>query len=182
MHPSTVKELIILSRQNDARAFRKLVEAYQSMVYRLAFRLLCNDEDAKDVVQETFIRVWKHLDSFNTELKFSTWLYSITAHQCYDILKKTKQKYSLRIDGENRIREFISNENTEEKLINAELSYIISPLTLELTPKQKLVFTLSDLEGLETEEIKSITGLSAAKIKSNLYLARQYIRKKVEAL
>jgi RNA polymerase sigma-70 factor (ECF subfamily) len=51
-----------------------------------------------------------------------------------------------------------------------------------LTPKQKLVFTLSDLEGLEVEEIKSITGLSAAKIKSNLYLARQYIRKKVENL
>jgi RNA polymerase sigma-70 factor (ECF subfamily) len=182
MHQSTVIELVISSRQNDARAFRKLVEAHQSMVYTMAFRLLCNEEDAKDVVQETFIKVWKHLGSFNTELKFATWLYSIAAHQCYDILKKAKHNFNLRIEDQNTIREFISNENIEKKVINAELSHIISTLTGELTPKQKLVFTLSDLEGLEVEEIRSITGLSAAKIKSNLYLARQYIRKKVETL
>lgn len=182
MHQSTVIELIDLSRQNDAKAFRKLVETHQSMVYTLAFRLLCNDEDAKDVVQETFIKVWKHLGSFNTELKFSTWLYSITAHQCYDILKKEKRNLNLKIEDQNTIREFISNENIEKKVINAELSHIISSLTRDLTPKQKLVFTLCDLEGLEAEEIKSITGLSAARIKSNLYLARQYIRKKVENL
>jgi RNA polymerase sigma-70 factor (ECF subfamily) len=182
MHQSTVIELVILNRQNDARAFRKLVEAHQSMVYTLAFRLLCNEEDAKDVVQETFIRVWKHLDSFNTELKFSTWLYSIAAHRCYDILKKAKHNFSLRIEDQNAISEFISNENIERKVINAELSHIISSLTKELTPKQKLVFTLCDLEGLETDEVKSITGLSAAKIKSNLYLARQFIRIKVQNL
>lgn len=182
MHQSTVKELIFLSRQNDARAFRKLVEEYQSMIYRLSFRLLCNDDDAKDVVQETFIKVWLHLDSFNTDLKFSTWLYSVAAHLCYDKLRKTKQNYTQGIDDQNKLLEFISSENIEQKMINAELSEIILSLTRELTPKQKLVFTLCDLEGLDTEEIKSITGLSAAKIKSNLYLARQFIRKKVEAL
>jgi RNA polymerase sigma-70 factor, ECF subfamily len=182
MHQSTVNELIILSRQNDAQAFRKLVEAHQYMVYTLAFRLLCNDEDAKDIVQETFIKVWKHLHSFNSELKFSTWLYSIAAHECYDKLRKTKHNNSLRLDDQNRICEFISNENIERTLINAELSQIILALTGNLTPKQKLVFTLCDLEGLEVDEIKSITGLSSAKIKSNLYLARQFIRKKVENL
>ena len=182
MHQSTVKELIDLSRQNDAKAFRKLVITHQSLVYTLSFRLLCNDEDAKDIVQETFIKVWKHLDSFNTDLKFSTWLYSIAAHLSYDKLRKTKQNYSLKLDDQNIIREFISNEDIEQKVINAELSNIISSLTRDLTPKQKLVFTLSDLEGLEVEEIKSITGLSAGKIKSNLYLARQYIRKKIENL
>lgn len=180
MHQSSVKELIILCRQNDAQAFRKLVDAHQSMVYTLAFRLLCNDEDAKDIVQETFIKVWKHLDSFKIELKFSTWLYTIAANQCYDKLKKAKQNYILRLDVQDHIREFISNENIEKTVINEELSQIISSLTLDLTPKQKLVFTLHDLEGLETEEVISITGLSAGKIKSNLYLARQYIRKKIE--
>jgi RNA polymerase sigma-70 factor (ECF subfamily) len=180
MHQSSVQELIILCRQNDAQAFRKLVDVHQSMVYTLAFRLLCNDEDAKDIVQETFIKVWKHLDNFKIELKFSTWLYTIAANQCYDKLKKAKQNYILRLDDQDHIREFISNENIEKKVINDELSYIISSLTHDLTPKQKLVFTLHDLEGLETEEIMSITGLSAGKIKSNLYLARQYIRKKIE--
>jgi RNA polymerase sigma-70 factor (ECF subfamily) len=182
MHQTRVNELIVLSRQNDTQAFRKLVEAYQAMVYTLAFRLLCNEEDAKDMVQETFIRVWKHLDSFNTGLKFTTWLYTIAANQCYDKLKKAKHNYILRLEDQNMVSEFISNENLEKTIINAELAQIISSLTSGLTPKQKLVFTLRDLEGLEIEEIQSITGLSAAKIKSNLYLARQYIRKKIENL
>jgi len=182
MHQSTVTELINLSRQDDSQAFRKLVEAHQSMVYTLAFRLLCNDEDAKDIVQETFIKVWKHLGNFNTELKFSTWLYTIAANQCYDKLKKAKHNYILRLDDPNVISEFISNENIEKTMINTELALFISSLTSNLTPKQKLVFTLRDLEGLEIEEIISITSLSAAKIKSNLYLARQFIRKKIENL
>lgn len=67
------------------------------MVYTLAFRLLCNDEDAKDIVQETFIKVWKHLGSFNPEFKFSTWLYKIAANQCYDILKTAKYNHTLRL-------------------------------------------------------------------------------------
>jgi RNA polymerase sigma-70 factor (ECF subfamily) len=182
MHQSTVTELINLSRQNDSQAFRKLVEAHQSMVYTLAFRLLCNDEDAKDIVQETFIRAWKHLDNFKPELKFSTWLYTIAANQCYDKLKKAKHNYILRLDDPNVISEFISNENIEKTMINTELALIISSLTRNLTPKQKLVFTLRDLEGFEIEEIISITSLSASKIKSNLYLARQFIRKKIENL
>jgi len=180
MHQSIVKELIILSRQNDDQAFRKLVEAHQSVVYTLAFRLLCSDEDAEDVVQETFIKVWRHLDSFNTELKFSTWLYSVAAHECYDKLRKSKRKSSLRLDDPDMIHEFISNENIVQTVINKDLLELISSLTRDLTPKQKLVFTLCDLEGLEVEEIKSISGLSSGKIKSNLYLARQYIRKKLE--
>ncbi len=180
MHQSTVKELIVLSRQNDSQAFRKLVEAHQAMVYTLAFRLLCNDDDAKDIVQETFIKVWKNLERFKPELKFSTWLYTIAANQCYDKLRKAKHNYTLRLDDTNVISEFISNENIEKTIINEELSQIILSLTGNLTPKQKLVFTLRDLEGLEIEEIISITGLSAEKIKSNLYLARQFIRKKIE--
>jgi len=134
------------------------------------------------MVQETFIRVWKHLDSFNTGLKFSTWLYTIAANQCYDKLKKAKHNYILRLEDQNMVSEFISNENLEKTIINAELAQIISSLTSGLTPKQKLVFTLRDLEGLEIEDIQSITGLSGSKIKSNLYLARQYIRKKIENL
>jgi len=182
MHQSAVKELIELSRQNDAQAFKKLVQAHQSMVYTLAFRLLYNEEDAKDIVQETFIRVWKHLDNFKPELKFTTWLFTIASNLCYDKLKKAKHNFSLSLDDQNLVREFISNENIESNLINTELAHIISSLTGNLTPKQKLVFTLRDLEGIEIEEITSITGLSAEKIKSNLYLARQYIRKMLENL
>jgi RNA polymerase sigma-70 factor, ECF subfamily len=181
MHDSTLNELIQSSRQNDAKAFRKLVEAYQEMVYVLAFRLLCNEEEAKDVVQETFIRVWKHLDRYNMDMKFSSWLLTITTRLCYDKLKAGKRKSKIQPIDQNALNQFM-NGNTEQDYINKELAGIISGLTAELTPKQRLVFTLRDLEGLEVGEIEAITNLSAAKIKSNLYLARQFMRKKLEKL
>jgi len=182
MQASTLNELVVLSRQNDARAFRQLVEAHQAMVYTLAFRLLCNEDDARDIVQETFIRVWKNLNHYNTEMKFTTWLYTIASNLCYDKLKAAKRKTTIRLTNQNMLNGFISDENIEKTIINKELAHIITLLTNDLTPKQKLVFTLRDLEGLEIEEIISVTGLSAEKIKSNLYLARQFLRKKTENL
>jgi RNA polymerase sigma-70 factor, ECF subfamily len=182
MQQSTLNELVVLSRQNDARAFRQLVEAHQAMVFTLAFRLLCNEDDARDIVQESFIRVWKNLNRFNTSMKFTTWLYTIATNLCYDKLKSEKRNTTIRLTNQNVLNGFISDENMEKTIINAELAQIITSLTNELTPKQKLVFTLSDLEGLGTDEITAITGLSAAKIKSNLFLARQFLRKRLENL
>lgn len=182
MLQSTINDLVLLSRQNDANAFRKLVEVHQSMVFTLAFRLLCDEDDAKDIVQETFIRIWKHLDRFNTAMKFSTWMYSITTNLCYDQLKNAKRKPVDRINTPNLLAQFIADENIEQSVINSELAAIIRDMTSGLSPKQKLVFTLRDLEGLEIDEIQTITGMSADKIKSNLYLARQCMRKKLENL
>jgi RNA polymerase sigma-70 factor (ECF subfamily) len=182
MQQSTVVELVMLSRQSDAKAFRKLVEAHQYMVYSLAFRMLCNEDDAMDVVQETFIKVWKHLNAYKTEMKFTTWLYSIASNVCLDQLKSARRKPINPIDTQNIVENIISDENNEQKLINSELAIIINGFTAQLSPKQKLVFTLRDLEGLEIKEIIEITGLEPEKIKSNLYLARQFIRKNLESL
>jgi RNA polymerase sigma-70 factor (ECF subfamily) len=184
MQDPALTELILLSKQCDAKAFRKLVAMHQARVFSLAFRLLCNEEDAKDIVQETYIRVWKHLDQYKTEMKFTTWLYAIATHLCYDRLKTLKRKGNFQpIDSENlNFKFFLADGNIETAVINSELAKIITLLTDELTPKQKLVFTLRDLECLEVTEIKTVTGLSAKKIKSNLYLARQYIRKKLEKM
>jgi RNA polymerase sigma-70 factor, ECF subfamily len=180
MLQSTINELVELSRENDANAFRKLVEAHQSMAFTLAFRLLCDEDDAKDIVQETFIRIWKHLDRYNTAMKFSTWLYSITTNLCFDQLKMAKRRPIDKLNSQDLLVKFITDENGEQHFINKELAAIIKEMTTGLSPKQKLVFTLRDLEGLEIDEIQTITHMSADKIKSNLYLARQCIRKKLE--
>jgi RNA polymerase sigma-70 factor, ECF subfamily len=184
MQSATLQELILQSRQNNAQAFRKLVEGHQNLVYSLAYRILYNEDDAKDIVQETFIRVWKHLHRFNPELKFTTWLYTIATNLCYDRLKALKRNKGFQNIGNCTFQyiNFQSAENIETAIINSELGEIIKLFTNDLTPKQKLVFTLRDLEGIEVEEIETITGLSAEKIKSNLYLARQFIRRKLEKL
>jgi len=184
MQQDDVNDLIFRSRQNDQAAFRKLVEAHQHLVYSLAFRLLCNDEDAQDAVQETFIKAWNHLSHFNTEMRFTTWLYKIATNACYDRIKSLKRRNNtISFDIENiALINRPSLENLETNIINNELAQLIKQLTFDLPPKQKLVFTLRDLEGLEVEEIEMITGLSARKIKSNIYCARQFIREKLENL
>jgi len=181
MDISYLNGLIEESKRNDGKAFRKIVENYQSMIYSLAFRLLCDEEEAKDIVQETFIRVWINLSKYNPEKKFSTWMYAIATNLCFDKLKASKRHYrDVTID--EKLNDLVSSENVEQVIINAELVNIIVALTGTLTPKQKIVFTLRDLESMEIEEVIQITGLSAKKIKSNLFLARQAIRKKLGCL
>jgi len=179
MDKPTLNELIKRSKQNDPKSFRIIVETHQSLIYSLAFRIMCNEEEAKDIVQETFIKVWLNLSKFDLERKFSTWVYAITAHLCLDKLKSKKCHFAIELTDTN-LNDFISVENAEQKLLNAELGKIILALTNDLTPKQKIVFTLRDLEEMEVAEIEEITGLSAKKIKSNLFLARQNIRQKLE--
>jgi RNA polymerase sigma-70 factor, ECF subfamily len=177
-----INELIHKSRQNDFTAFQKLVEQYQYMVYKLTFRLLASEEDAKDMVQEVFIRIWEKLSTFNTNFSFSSWVYKIATNMCYDMLKSKQYKEKKQVI---ELQAGIHNPelkagNVESGIMNRELAELIRFLTDELSPKQKLVFTLSDIEDLEVQEISEITGLSPGKIKSNLYLARKYIRKRIE--
>lgn len=184
MDQQITKSLIERSCRSDSAAFQKLVEAHQSFVYRIAFRLLCNDYDTEEVTQETFIKVWKNLPSFNTEMRFTTWLYKIAVNLCYDKLKARKRKNNnLSIDPLNMaILNYPSTENIETELANREIASLIESLTEQLTPKQKMVFVLSELEELTPAEITEISGLSAKKIKSNLYCARQNIKEKLQKL
>ena len=181
MNQSTLSDLITSSKQNDQKAFRKIVEGYQSMIYSLAFRMLCNEEEAKDTVQETFIKVWMNLSTYDSNKKFSTWIYAIATNLCLDKLKSAKHSFQENaID--NTVLNLISSENIEQSFINSELGNIIRKLTSELTPKQKIVFTLRYLEEIEIDEISQITGMTPNRIKSNLFLARQTIRRKLEIL
>lgn len=181
MDQKTIKRLIDLIRGGDQESFRKLVEAHQSFVYATAFRMLCDQYDTEEIVQETFIRVWKNLHRFNTEMQFSTWLYKIAVNLCYDKIKANKrQRDRISFDlKEAMILNQPSLDNIETWIINREYADIIRFLCNGLTSKQRLVFTLSELDERTVEEISEITGLTPQKIKSNLYCARQNIKNKL---
>jgi RNA polymerase sigma-70 factor (ECF subfamily) len=157
------------------------VEFHQNYVYVVAFRFLCNDYEAEEVIQETFIRVWKNLSRFNQDMRFTTWLYKIVTNLCCDRLRSRKRTpHILPFDMENAaLLNQPSTENIESALINRELADLIRFLTENLTPMQRIVFTLSELEELTVDEVVTITGLTPQKIKSNLYCARQAIRNKL---
>jgi len=181
MDQETVKLLISQSIQGDTASFRKLVEFHQPFAYASAFRLLCDDYEAEEIVQEAFIRVWKHLKDFKLEMRFTTWLYKIVMNLCYDKMKSNRTHQNrMHYDFESSvILNLPSYENIEANLINHDLAQIIRFFTAELTPRQKLVFTLTELEGFSVDEITVLTGMSPDKIKSNLYCARQNIKNKL---
>ena len=177
-------DILVHCKQGDTNAFRLLVEEYQAYAFRLAFRLLCCEEDAKDVVQESFIRVWRHLPQYNLKSKFTTWLYRIVTNLCYDRIKARRRQGKIMQQNSDTLNSntISCNYDLEKEMSNKELAQIILDIAEELSPKQKTVFVLRDLQDLSISEVAKITGLSKGTIKSNLYHARLHIREKCEQL
>lgn len=176
-----MQEYIKRSTESDTNAFRFIVEAYQPKIFSLTFRLMCHEEEAKDITQETFIKIWTNIKKYDSSKSFTTWVYRIATNLCLDELKSAKHRRDRQTDLIDDCLTQLSHwENGEKKLLNNELGDIIHSLTEKLTPKQRIVFTLRDIECLEIEEISGITSLSPQKIKSNLFLARRAIREKLK--
>lgn len=173
----------IISRcqQGDKEAFRWVVQTYQRMVFSLALKMMCDEEEAKDMVQETFIRVWQSIRSYDPQKTISTWIYTIASRLCIDRLKRANRIVALPED-QLALRRFASENDSQQSLENKEWVSIVRTIADGLSDKQRLVFTLCQLEGLPSAEVEQITGLDAKQVKSNLYVARQTIRKQLKKL
>ena len=174
-------KLIEDCRGGNFNNFRKLVELTTPIAFSIAFRMLGDEEQARDVVQETMITIWRKLNKIKSAEVYKTWIYRIVVNKCYDELRKRKRRQEFVTDEltwaiiSNKISEGPSSE-----LENKETSQIINLLTKRLSPKQKAVFILADIEELPHDEISEITGMNKAGIKANLYFARENIAELIE--
>ena len=173
--------IITACKKGDKEAFRWVVHTYQRMIFSLALKMMADEEEAKDVVQETFIRAWLNIGEYDPQKPFATWLYMIGSRLCIDRLKSVK---ILRItpQDEQALHRFASSDDSQQTLENHEWISIVRLLADGLSTKQRLVFTLCQLEGQTSAEVEQITGMDAAQVKSNLYVARQTIRKRLKEL
>ncbi len=175
--------LVIQAQQGDLVAFQKLVEKHQHFVFTVAFRLLANAEDARDVAQETFVRVWKHLPAFDRHKSFTTWLYKIITNLCYDELRRAYRRRKCNpIEKESSLSQLTIRASLEDHVSNSELAQKICQLANGLQPRQRMVFVLRDLQDLDMQEIAEILDSSVSAVKSNLYYARLNIRKKMQKM
>lgn len=174
-------DLIQQAARGSQSAFRAIVEANQRFVYAVAFRFVNDEQDAEDITQEVFVRLWKNLHTYRQDVKLTTWLYKIITNQCLDFLKSRhgrQRKNKVDVDAKHDL----TNHSTPEKdFQQQELSRIICQAAEELTPKQKAVFILHDLEGLSQEEVSEALSMSTGNVKSNLFYARQKMTKKLKA-
>ena len=174
-------EILTRCQGGDKAAFRWVVQTYQCMLFSLALKMLADEEEAKDVVQDTFVRAWIAIRSYNPQQPFASWLYTIASRLCLNRLKAVKKVAALPEDL-TVLRQFASDDDNQRILENSEWVAIVRILAEGLSEKQRLVFTLCQLEGLSSEEAEQITGMDARQIKSNLYVARQTIRKRLKDL
>jgi RNA polymerase sigma-70 factor (ECF subfamily) len=174
------KELIIKCQKGDQAAFSQLYEEFSDMIYSVAFRIVNKENEASDIVQETFISVWENIQKIDPDRKFKNWIMRIAVNKCYDLLRKSSY-VNKTVSDDFILTQILSEENTpEEQLNNKEIGDIISLIAEKLSPKQKLVFVLSELEGYSQDEIADMTGMMKSSIKSNLNLARRRIGKQIE--
>jgi RNA polymerase sigma-70 factor (ECF subfamily) len=175
-----------LSRSGDRRAFAELVELYKDKIYHLGYRMLNQKQEAEDVVQETFLRVYMNLERYDENQKFSTWIYRIATNLCIDRLRKKKPNYS--IDAE-----MSDNEGTdwhailpsdeagpEEELILSETQHNIRNAIQSLPDKYRTVVVLRYLHDMSLQEISDVLEMPVTTVKTRVHRGREFLRKKLE--
>lgn len=177
------EQLLRRLQQRDERAFVECVQRYQAQVFRLLYRMLGDRHEAEDVAQEVFVTVFKSIDSFRGESRFSTWLYRIAANQCKNRLKylgrrgrrgrETLDDASERDLQEARAQGLAPGHTGPDQVLEgAQLDALVQRGIASLDEEHRELVILRDMEGLSYEEICQITGLPEGTVKSRLHRAR----------
>jgi RNA polymerase sigma-70 factor (ECF subfamily) len=189
--PKAAEELALVDRARggDSAAYGELVRRYERKIYRLAKNITQNDQDAEDVLQDTFIKAYEHLDNFQGNSKFYTWLVRIGVNESLMKLRKRKTDRTVPLDepvdtGEDPVVREIAvwGEDPENKYSQEELRKILQDAVEGLRPAFRTVFVLRDIEELSTEETAEALNLSIPAVKSRLLRARLQLREKLTRL
>jgi RNA polymerase sigma-70 factor (ECF subfamily) len=172
--------LIERARGGDAAAFDQIMICHERRVMALAWRMLGSEDDARDAVQEVFLRVYRHLHKFDTSQDFAGWLYRITINVCHDLARKrgfSGRMISFEAEYEQgHLAEVASPEDTETTVLRAQQQAIIARALATLSEKERAALVLRDLEGLATEEVARILGSSQTTVRSQISSARAKIK------
>lgn len=180
--------LVQAAQQGDKRAFAQLVEKYEQRVYNLARKMMRDPQDAEDVLQETFISVYRNLGNFHGDSSFSTWLYRIATNASLMKLRARKEP-ALSLDepiesedNDNLPREIVDWGITpEQALLNNETRGKMDTAITELPEMLRTVFVLRDIEGLSVQETADVLAISVPNVKTRLHRARLLLRESLSA-
>jgi RNA polymerase sigma-70 factor, ECF subfamily len=187
--PSTTQDegdLVVRAQGGDASAFTELVSRYERRIFRLAKNITQSDEDAEDVLQESFLKAYQHLGGFQGQSKFYTWIVRIAVNEALMKLRKRKTDRTVSLDEtidtgeENVVREIaVWEDNPEQRYSQREIREVLDKAILSLRPTFRAVFVLRDVEDLSTEETAAVLDLSVPAVKSRLLRARLQLREKL---
>ena len=182
------RELIRRARRRDSQAFELLVGLKRERAFRIAFNIIGDEDDAKDIAQMSFIRLWSVIDSFDENSRFDPWFYRIVVNLAIDFYRK-QQRTPRPVAASGDRGERGDQEETgagalpagalpgaDVELMRAEVRRIFNQLAVELAPAQRAVFTLKEIEGVATEDIARIMGIRASTVRNHLLAARRVLQ------
>ncbi len=176
-------DLVKRSREGDLRAFEQLVKRYQGPVYSFCRRMTRSNEDAEDVAQETFVRVFRSLDRLKPRAKFSTWLYTVARNLCLNLLRDQARRQTQPLEvatgkKPHSQRGEVADENYRPDTIAArhEISAALCEVLEELSVAHREIIVLREFDGLDYHEIATVLGCRVGTVKSRISRARQHLQ------
>ena len=176
------KQLIQMAKMGDENSFESLILGCQSKAYNIALRYLKNEEDAMDALQESFIKIYRHLNSFKEDSRLDTWVYRIVVNTCNDILRKNSTRkttdsiFRSEDDKETVIEIPDSSGSPEEVFDKKEKSEFIVACMDKLSQDQREIIILRDIQGFSYDEISEILKCSVGTVKSRINRSRLKLR------
>ena len=168
------------ARQGDEEAFRVLVEQHGRRVFRLAFRMTGNEQDAEDVVQESFLRAYRQLGRFESRANFGTWLYRITANCCVDLMRARQARHDQSrgesLEATAEPLPAVEAPGPERLAASAEIERRVQAALGDLSPLERAAFTLRHYEGRSIDEISAVLGLGTSAAKHSVFRAVKKLR------
>jgi RNA polymerase sigma-70 factor (ECF subfamily) len=164
-------ELAVIRRAQggDARAFEALVDEYQGVLYNLALRMTGNAEDARDLTQTVFLKVWRNLASYDSRHRFYSWIYRITINESLNFVQRRRRHTEL----DDRLPD--AGPTPEDELASNELGDHIQGALMSLSAEYRQVIVLRHFHDLSYTEIADVVGVPEKTIKSRLFTARQQL-------
>jgi RNA polymerase sigma-70 factor, ECF subfamily len=181
---ATDEELVAKSMSGDAESFNQLMLRWERPIYALAYRVIGRDEDARDVVQETFLRAFRALPGFKGQAKFSSWLYRIALNLCRDWIRRRKRTPVVEAPEGIDIIELAAEqgpvESIEDLVARREMSRVVAE-GMELLPEeQRTAIVLKEYHGLTFQEIADLQGCPLSTVKTRLYQGLSVLRRHLE--
>jgi RNA polymerase sigma-70 factor (ECF subfamily) len=186
-------ELVERARKKDYPAFEELLGRYEDKVYRLAFRFVRNESEAKEILQDTFLAVWRKLDTFKGDAQFSSWVYRVAANAALMRLRSHRRHPEVSTEDlpagfldQNQAGQILSAGDNwarrpDEELQSEEVRRHIQAAVDALPDIYRTVFLVRDVEGLSTEETAEMLGISVPTVKTRLHRARIALREAITA-
>jgi len=173
------------AQSGDSDAFRLLVEQHSRAVFRLAFRMTGNEQDAEDVVQETFLRAYRQLDKYEARASFSTWLYRIASNYSLDLIRMRKRHEDKRERGSAEERDILQtlpvNAPGPDRIVySGQVQERVNEALNELSAQERTAFVLRHFEGMSIDEIGEALGTGTNATKHSIFRAVQKLRRSLE--